>query len=131
MSGAQVPEGTGSYHLAQLYKKIAAFQSLIEKKKYEQASLVAFDIDETIENFDPRLYFPEIFAEFSLQYSMNIQEILNSKKYVKSAEWQALKALYKVDIDRFAAMDLDLDFSQIQVDSDMGDDSGYDDGYVD
>ncbi|MCG8637864.1 MAG: type VI secretion system ImpA family N-terminal domain-containing protein [Desulfobacterales bacterium] len=131
VSGAQVPEGTGSYHLAQLYKKIAAFQSLIEKKKYEQASLVAFDIDETIENFDPRLYFPEIFAEFSLQYSMNIQEILNSKKYVKSAEWQALKALYKVDIDRFAAMDLDLDFSQIQVDSDMGDDSGYDDGYVD
>jgi hypothetical protein len=127
---AQMPAGQGSFHLAQLHKKIAAFQSLIEKEKFEQASLVAFDIDQIIENFDPRLYFPEIFAEFSLQYSMNIKEILSSKKYVKSAEWQALKELYKVDIDRFAAMDLDLDFSQIQVESEGGD-SGYDDGYVD
>ena len=130
-SAASIPAGQGNFHLTQLHKKIAAFQSLIEKEKFEQASLVAFDIDQIIENFDPRLYFPEIFAEFSLKYSMNIKEILTSKKYVKSAEWQALKEVYKVDIDRFAAMDLDLDFSQIQVEGGMGDDAGYDDGYVD
>lgn len=124
----QIPVDTGNFHLAQLHKKIAAFQSLIKKKKFEQASLVAFDIDQIIENFDPRLYFPEIFAEFSLLYSMNIKDILTSKKYVESAEWKALKEVYKVDIEKFAAMDLDIDFSDIQVDDGMsGADAGYDD----
>ena len=120
----------GNYHLAQLHRKIAAFKSLIEKNKYEQASLVAFDIDNIIENFDPRLYFPEIFAEFSLMYSMNIKEILTSKNYVNSAEWKSLKELYKVDIDRFESMDLDIDFSDIHTDDGQsGANDGYDDNY--
>ncbi|MCG8688148.1 MAG: type VI secretion system ImpA family N-terminal domain-containing protein [Desulfobacterales bacterium] len=120
----------GNYHMARLQKKIAAFESLISSEKYEQASLVAFDIDHIIENFDPRLYLPEIFADFSLLYSMNIKEILRSKKYTNSSEWKALKELYKVDIDRFTDMDLDLDFSNIQTDDGGGSgESGYNDDY--
>ncbi|HCY86359.1 MAG TPA: hypothetical protein DHV36_14585 [Desulfobacteraceae bacterium] len=122
----------GNYHLAQLHRKIAAFKSLIKKKKYEQAALVAFDIDGIIENFDPRLYFPEIFAEFSLLYSMNIKEILTSKNYVNSAEWKSLKALYNVDIDRFESMDMDLDFSDIHTEAGQsGSTEGYDESYED
>lgn len=128
---AQAFEFKGNYHLARLRQKIAAFKKLIEKEKYEQAALVGFDIEEIIANFDPRIYFPEIFSEFSLLYSMNIQELLSSKLYVQTAEWKSLKELYKVDIDRFAAMELNIDFSQAAAESgpDDPESGGYDDGY--
>lgn len=129
-------EGRGNYHLARLHRKLDAFKSLVEQNKYEQASLVAFDIDNIIENFDPRRYFPEIFAEFSLLYSMNIKEILASKNYVASEEWKSLQALYEVDIDRFENLDLDIDFSDIhsaqpQQDGNTGYEDDYNDGYSD
>ena len=119
---------SGNYHMARLQKKIGAFETLIRREKFEQAALVAFDIDHIIENFDPRLYLPEIFSDFSLLYSMNIKEILRSKKYVNSSEWKALKELYKVDIDRFTGMDLDMDFSDIQEEGGAPD---YNDDYND
>ena len=108
----KTPEHSKNFHLAQLLKKIKAFEILISKEKFEQASLVAFDINNIVNNFDPKLYFPELFTRFSLLYTINVQEIIGCNKYTKTEEWKSLQELYKVDIDGFTQLDLDISFPE-------------------
>ncbi len=120
-----------NFHLAQLLKKIKAFEILIGKEKFGQASLVSFDINHIINNFDPKLYFPELFVQFSLLYAVNVKKIIGCNKYTKTAEWESLQELYKVDIDGFTQMDLDISFpensGENNPDMNGGEDMGYED----
>jgi hypothetical protein len=101
----------GSYHLQLLLRKINVFEQLINLKQFDRAALVSGDINDIIANFDPKIYFPRIFARFSLLLALNIGELLAFEEHKGSPEWQSLQELYKVDLDSFVAFDADIDFS--------------------
>ena len=91
----------GSYHLGVLMNKMEAFERLIAEEKYPRAALVADDINEIIAGFDPRLYFPKLFARFAFLQAANIQELIAFDEQKETAEWHALKDFYKVDLKEF------------------------------
>lgn len=91
----------GSYHLRALMEKLEAFERLIAEEKYPRAALVADDINETITSFDPRLYFPKLFARYAYLKAANFQELYAFEDQKETAEWQALKEFYKVDMKGF------------------------------
>ncbi len=91
----------GSHHLKELMRKLEAFDLLISADNYTGAALVADDINGIIAGFDPRLYFPKLFAGFTLQYVKNIGELVAYDEYKGGIEWQAMQELYKVDLEGF------------------------------
>ncbi len=97
----------GSYPLKLLLRKIQAFDELIKTEKFQSAALIAADINNVIANFDPKIYFPKLFAGFSLHYASHINELSSYEQYHESVEWQALQELYKVDIKSFVNLDTD------------------------
>ena len=95
----------GSYHLKILIKKLEAFDHLISAQKYASAALVADDINAIIANFDPRIYFPNLFVRFALMFAANINNLTAYAEYKESPAWQALQELYKVDLESFVDFD--------------------------
>lgn len=95
------PSIEGSYHLRLLIEKMEAFERLIAEEKYPRAALVADDINETLAAFDPRLFFPRLFARFAFLQATHIQELVAFEEEKQSPEWQALKDFYKVDLKGF------------------------------
>lgn len=95
----------GSYHLKLLIKKLEAFDALISTQKYASAAIVADDINAIIANFDPRIYFPNLFIRFALQCASNINNLTAYAEYKESAAWQALQDLYKVDLESFVSFE--------------------------
>jgi hypothetical protein len=105
----------GSYHLKVLIKKLETFDHLVSTQKYASAAIVADDINAIIANFDPRIYFPNLFIRFALQFAANINNLASYAEYKESAAWQALQDLYKVDLDSFVDFDpeaIDLETSR-------------------
>jgi len=93
----------GSYQIKILLKKIGAFEHLIQNKNYAMASLVADDINAIISDFDPKLYFPELFKKFSYLLALNISQFSAFDEKKQTLEWQAMQELYKTDLDSFMA----------------------------
>lgn len=91
----------GSYHLQMLVRKMEAFAQLVEDQKFFHAALVADDINETINNFDPKLFFPKLFSRYLSLLMLNIGEIINYEDHKESPEWNAMKEYYRVDLDGF------------------------------
>ncbi|MCG8472692.1 MAG: hypothetical protein MI742_12690 [Desulfobacterales bacterium] len=96
-------EMQGSSALGMLVRRIEAFGILVKEGKMAQAALVAMDINRVIENFDPRLYFPEIFSGFTLSYVKHINQLTTFEEHKGSVEWRAMQELYKVDLDSFVS----------------------------
>jgi len=105
------PSIEGSYHLQLLLKKIAAFEQLIEQEKFDRAALIAGDINDIIGDFDPKIYFPKLFARFLLLLALNVGKLVEFEEYRESPEWKTLQELYKVDLESFVAFDTEMDFS--------------------
>lgn len=91
----------GSHHLSALLRKIEAFERLIADGKYPRAALVAEDIGECIASFDPRLYFPKLFARYAYLKAAHFQDLYAFDDQRETPEWQALKEFYRVDLDAF------------------------------
>jgi len=102
----------GSYQLKVLLKKLNIFEHLVKTKNFALASLVADDINYIIADFDPKLYFPELFKSFSYLLAMNIAQLSAFDGNKQTLEWQAMQELYKVDLDSF------LSFGQEDIDPD-------------
>ena len=107
-----------SYHLKLLIRKLDAFDRLIAQEKFPLAALVADDINAIIANFDPKVYFPKLFARFSLQLAANISELVAYEEYKNTVEWKAMRELYKVDLDSF--VDFDSDSINLEVSRTVG-----------
>ncbi|MEQ8253561.1 MAG: type VI secretion system protein IglI family protein [Smithellaceae bacterium] len=95
----------GSYHIKLLMRKLDAFDSLVEADKLALAAIVADDINNTISNFDPKLYFPGLFTRFYVQFAKNLNQLINYVQFKNSAAWATLQELYKVDIESFISFD--------------------------
>ncbi len=96
-----MPVVEGSIHLVELLKKMAAFEELINDEKFIHAALVADDINATIENFDPRLFFPSLFKNYSKLFAVSINELAEAEDARETLAWKAMESFFHVDIDEF------------------------------
>ncbi len=90
-----------SHQFIELWVKLRAFEALIEKKQFERAALVGDDIMNTIDKFDPRDYFPELFSRFSALMSKNIGTLSDHGGNRDSDSWKAMSQFYRVDLKGF------------------------------
>lgn len=90
-----------SHQFIELWVKLRAFEALIEKKQFERAALVGDDIMNTIDKFDPRDYFPELFSRFSALMSKNIGTLSDHAGNRDSDSWKAMNQFYRVDLKGF------------------------------
>lgn len=91
----------GSAHLVELCNKLKAFEMLIERQQFEKAALVSDDILVTLEGFDPRRFFPELFSSFGALLNKHVKHIQEHWERKDSTEWKTLSQFYQVDLERF------------------------------
>ncbi|MBU8899462.1 hypothetical protein DRW03_28755 [Corallococcus sp. H22C18031201] len=87
--------------LAQLIRKLSAFEALIASQDFVKASVVAVDVLAVIERFDPRVYLPLLFSGFFTGLSQNADSIEPLLHNTESLAFRALDQLYRVDLDAF------------------------------
>ena len=63
--------------------------------------LEAFTLDVRRAGFDPRKYFPELFASFSALLSSNVSAMAPYWDRRQSLEWKTLQQFYQVDLKKF------------------------------
>ena len=85
----------------QLQSKLRAFEVLIEKEQFEKAAVVSNDVMQLITDFDPRQYFPELFAGFFGAMTRSIQRVRPHLENRDPMTWDTLEQFYKVDLDGF------------------------------
>ena len=90
-----------SFHLSLLLKKLQLFERLVEAGKFAQARIVADDLAEIIASFDPTLYFPSLFANFTKLMARHVGEMVQFENDRDSPSWKAMQALYRVDLNEF------------------------------
>ena len=84
-----------------LLRKLRAFEMLIERGDMGKAAVVASDIRQTIESFDPLAYLPALFSTFFKLLSRSTGELMPHWDELGSPAGQALQSFYRVDLDGF------------------------------
>lgn len=90
-----------SYEFFALMQRLDAFSKLIKKGDLARAAIVADDVMHTIDAFDPREYFPELFSDFSELLSKHIDTLTSHWQDRDSAAWKAHSQFYRVDLRKF------------------------------
>jgi hypothetical protein len=83
-----------------LCRKLAAFETLVKKGRFEKAALVAEDVAALVEAFDPRAHFPDLFAGYVrlvAEHARALQEHAEDR----GPAWKAMTQHYRVDLDGF------------------------------
>lgn len=89
--------------LAQLMNKLAAFNTLVERQDFLRASVVAADVLNVVEHFDPRVYLPALFSRFFAGLSTNAEQVEPLLQSTETLSFRALDQLYRVDLETFLA----------------------------
>ncbi|WP_304984928.1 type VI secretion system protein IglI family protein, partial [Corallococcus sp. CA047B] len=87
--------------LAQLVRKLSAFEALVAREDFVKASVIAVDVLATVERFDPRVYLPMLFSGFFNGLSQHADAIEPLLHGTESLGFRALDQLYRVDLDAF------------------------------
>jgi hypothetical protein len=106
--GGQAPQGPVlpvSPALAELMRKLAAFDTLVERQDFRKASVVAADVLTLVERFDPRVYLPMIFSRFFAGLSTHAETVEPLLQGTDALSFRALDQLYRVDLDAFLKLD--------------------------
>lgn len=90
-----------SHEFFALIQRLDAFTKLIKKGDLPRAAIVADDVMRTIDSFDPRAYFPELFSDFSELLSKHIDTLTAHWQDRESPAWKAHSQFYRVDLRRF------------------------------
>lgn len=90
-----------SHEFFALIQKLDAFSKLVKKGDLPRAAVVADDLMRTIESFDPRTYFPELFSDFSELLSKHVDTLSTHWQDRESTAWKAHVQFYRVDLRRF------------------------------
>lgn len=85
-----------------LLRKIRMVESLLARGQTERAAVVADDVRRTLKDFDPKVFFPDVFLPYFQLLSRHIDEIAPYWEQVESPRWEALSQLYQVNLDVFA-----------------------------
>jgi hypothetical protein len=89
--------------LAQLMRKLAAFDTLVERQDFQRASVVAADVLNVVEHFDPRVYLPALFSRFFAGLSTSAEQVEPLLQSTETLSFRALDQLYRVDLETFLA----------------------------
>ncbi|HYI00509.1 type VI secretion system protein IglI family protein [Hyalangium sp.] len=89
--------------LAELLRKLAAFDTLVERQDFGRASVVAADVLAVVERFDPRVYLPSLFSRFFAGLSKHAEQVEPQLQGTESLSFRALDQLYRVDLETFLA----------------------------
>ncbi|MFZ5893382.1 MAG: type VI secretion system protein IglI family protein [Myxococcota bacterium] len=84
-----------------LCQRLKAFESLIERQDLRKAAVVAADIAETLEHFDPLAHFPELFARHAALLCKFAARLSEFEAERQSPTWLALVRHARVDLDGF------------------------------
>lgn len=84
-----------------LTQRLSAFSELLRDRQYARASLVAVDLQRTLESFDVAAYFPDLFAEFFVGCAEHAAELAQFGASPDDPGWHALNRLYQTDLPRF------------------------------
>jgi hypothetical protein len=87
--------------LRALFEKLDAFEALIERDEHMRAAIVAADVQRELDAFDPRRYFPRLFAA---HIARRVERRADLSLYARDRggdEWNDLEELYRVDLDAF------------------------------
>ncbi|MGK3992791.1 type VI secretion system protein IglI family protein [Sorangium sp. So ce1024] len=95
-------ELTVSHHFLELVAKLRAFEALVDKRDFAKAAVVADDLQRILESFDPRVYFPELFSNYSALLSAHITLLAEHLEDRDSFSRKALEQFYRVDLKRFS-----------------------------
>ena len=87
--------------LRQLRRKLAAFQKLVAADDHQRAAIVAADLLQTLDHFDPRLYLPFLFRKFFRILSVIGNDLTPHMEERTDLTYKALLQLYRVDLDYF------------------------------
>lgn len=91
--------------LTLLLEKLRAFESLTRRGDFRKAALVAADVQGVIDHFDPREYFPDLFATFGGLLSEHVDSIAPYWDQRESVSWRMLEQFYRVDLSAFVGED--------------------------
>lgn len=84
-----------------LFRKIRAFESLIEAQDFYKAALVSDDIAQIIKSFDPTIFFPKLFSRYFSLSATYIDSLSQEWESKGSLKWDTLNRLYQTDLDEF------------------------------
>lgn len=92
-----------SSRFRELLQKLEVFERLVQERRYERAAIVALDLQQTIEAFDPRLFFPKLFSAYTRLRAEHVAELSPYYDEMNSRRMASLIDFYNVDLDAFAA----------------------------
>lgn len=82
-------------------RKLKVFELLISQNDYLKAAVVARDIDQLIDNFDPLSYFPKLFGKYFSIVAKNVVGLSDQHEKKESLQVKSLEKLYRTDLDMF------------------------------
>ncbi len=97
------PMVEASFRMVELQARLAAFEKLIARGDLAKASLIAVDVMNVVENFDPRLYLPRLFASFFSTMAPRAIDLFGFQQKQDTPAWKVFDQLYRTDLDAFVA----------------------------
>jgi hypothetical protein len=99
-NGAIAVEGAAPLGL--LIRKIRLFEQLITRGDLQKAAVVARDVDQLVQSFDPIVFLPKLFVPFFRLMSRNMTELEPLIASLEMPTYKSLVQLYQADLDAFA-----------------------------
>ncbi|WP_444893561.1 type VI secretion system protein IglI family protein [Microbulbifer sp. TRSA001] len=90
-----------SYYLTELLEKISLLKNLSESREEYKAAIVVEDIRYTLTNFNPLVYFPDLFRSYTEIIARNAGVYAGYIAEHEESQWQALQQCYMVDRESF------------------------------
>jgi hypothetical protein len=87
--------------LASLRHKLHGFEVLVQRGELAKAAIVARDVQQIIERFDPVEFLPSLFAGYFRTMNRHLDELLPHLGEPDGTPWQVLSRLYQADLDGF------------------------------
>ncbi len=100
-TASEAPRSYSSEKMDHLTEKLRVFELLVSKNEFFKAALVAKDIEELIEHFDPTLYFPKMFAKYFSLLAKHVAALSEQWQVKESMQLKYLEKLYKTDVKSF------------------------------
>jgi hypothetical protein len=92
----------GAAALGMLMRKIRLFERLVEERALQKAAVVARDVDQLVQSFDPIVFLPKVFVPFFRLMSKNMIELEPVMQSLETPTFRSLVQLYHADLDAFA-----------------------------
>jgi hypothetical protein len=89
----------------ELCRRLKAFETLVAAGKFEKAAVLAADVAQAIDGFDPRAHFPELFSRYVALQSKHVSALVEHAEAQDSPSFRALQQYCRVDLKGFVESD--------------------------